>query len=181
MILLAKKSQSAAVSSRLSGESGLRVISCSAMLTPADEADYWFAGICRSKSVVPIDDGNGPSHDEFFTTALGGCATLVNNSRQPIFPGAQLEWTFDYAMHQPPTSTNVNGNAFPRRVCVQPVQLGAGGSPSAKKIGRALSFAKPGDTFDLVRARAPRAHLHTHTHAASHAFGLLVAQLISAS
>tara|TARA_B100000963_G_C22468962_1_gene599206 strand:- start:610 stop:723 length:114 start_codon:yes stop_codon:yes gene_type:complete len=35
-----------------------------------------FAGVCRSKTVRPIDDGNGPMIDEYFTLAIGGMVTL---------------------------------------------------------------------------------------------------------
>ena len=40
------------------------VIGCAACLGPRDEKDFFFAGICRSKTVRGPDDGVGPSVDE---------------------------------------------------------------------------------------------------------------------
>ena len=47
--------------------------------------------MCRSKTVRPIDDGVGPQTDEFFTLAIGGMVTMLNNSKDPVFPGDMLE------------------------------------------------------------------------------------------
>ena len=40
------------------------------------------------------DDGVGPQTDEFFTLAIGGMCTLLNNSGTAIFPG-------DMSAHHP--------------------------------------------------------------------------------
>ena len=42
------------------------------VLTTRTVCLQFFAGICRSKTVRPIDDGVGPSVDEYFTLAIGG-------------------------------------------------------------------------------------------------------------
>ena len=42
----------------------------------------------------PIDDGVGPQIDEFFTLAIGGMCTLLNNSGTTLYPGDMLEWCF---------------------------------------------------------------------------------------
>ena len=57
-------------------------------------ANFYFAGVARSKSVRPIDDGVGPQIDEFFTLAIGGMCTLLNNSGTVLYPGDMLEWCF---------------------------------------------------------------------------------------
>ena len=36
----------------------------------------------------------GPQTDEFFTLAIGGMVTMLNNSQTPVFPGDMLEWCF---------------------------------------------------------------------------------------
>ena len=48
--------------------------------------NFYFAGVCRSKSVRPIDDGVGPSVDEFFTLAIGGmrASALEQRATLPI-------------------------------------------------------------------------------------------------
>ena len=56
--------------------------------------NFYFAGVARSKSVRPIDDGVGPQIDEFFTLAIGGMCTLLNNSGTVLYPGDMLEWCF---------------------------------------------------------------------------------------
>ena len=70
------------------------MVTCCACLGADDMKNFYFAGVCRSKSVRPIDDGVGPSVDEFFTLAIGGMCTLLNNSGVSIFPGDMLEWCF---------------------------------------------------------------------------------------
>ena len=63
------------------------MISCCACLKNDDMKHFYFAGVCRSKSVRPIDDGVGPQIDEFFTLAIGGMCTLLNNSGTVLYPG----------------------------------------------------------------------------------------------
>ena len=113
--------------------------------------NFYFAGICRSKSVRPIDDGVGPSVDEFFTLAIGGMSTLLNNSGTAIFPGDMLEWCFynedrkGVGAKQLAKSTATRGTGAPRRITVKIAT-----AASERVIGRALSFSKPGETFDLL-------------------------------
>ena len=45
-------------------ETAMPVIGCAACLTPKDEKDYFFSGVCRSKTVRTPDDGIGPTVDE---------------------------------------------------------------------------------------------------------------------
>lgn len=106
--------------------------------TSASTRSY-FAGICRSKSVRPIDDGIGPSTDEYFTLSIGGMSTLLNNSHGAIFPGDTLEWCF-YSEH------DYQDRAAPKRQKQGPRRFGVRVSDalSDRIIGRALSFAKPG-------------------------------------
>jgi hypothetical protein len=103
--------------------------------------------VARSKSVRPIDDGAGPQTDDFFTLAIGGMCTLLNNSGTVLYPGDMLEWCFyNQKAYSSTASRNASrGNSNPRRITVK-IATGA----SERVIGRALSFAKPGETFDLL-------------------------------
>lgn len=152
MIVLSRKARNATFRNYVAAETATPVVGCAACLGVADERQFYFAGICRSKTVRPIDDGVGPSVDEYFTMAMGGMATILNNSKDSIFPGDMVEWTF----YNEDTVTNSNGDSvvskrqktMPRRVSVRVA------APSSERIiGRALTFAKKGETFDiLIRA-----------------------------
>ena len=70
--------------------------------------------------------------------------TLLNTSSASIFAGDLVEWTLSYGKA-------AQGNAKrarhgPRRIGIQTATVS-----SPKVIGRALSFAKPGEPLDLVR------------------------------
>lgn len=149
MICLQRKARNATFRNYVSAETATPVISCCALLPLADEVNFYFAGVARSKSVRPIDDGVGPQTDEFFTLAIGGMVTLLNNSKEPVFPGDILEWTFysEAGSTDSGATTQVSKRARtgPRRVSIRVA------SPlSPNVIGRVLSFGKPGETFDLL-------------------------------
>jgi len=163
MICLARKARNATFRNYVAAETATPVITSCACLPREHEQQFYFAGICRSKSVRPIDDGVGPSVDEFFTMAIGGMATILNNSKSAIFPGdyvchtratpaphpchthatpAQIEWTFyseigaNQATAQGRSSLERNKKG-PRRVGVR-----VASSTSSRVIGRSLTFAK---------------------------------------
>jgi hypothetical protein len=122
------------------------VITCSSCLLPEDEKKYYFVGIVRSKHIAQIDDGCGSAVDDHYTASAGGLATLVNNSNMPIYPGDELSWTF----WCPPTRKYALGprnDSYPRRVAVCKAVDG-----SEQTIGRAITFAKPGERFDMLIA-----------------------------
>ena len=148
MICLSRKARNATFRNYVAAETATPVIGCCACLTNDDAKNFYFAGVCRSKTVRPIDDGVGPTTDEFFTLAIGGMVTMLNNSKTPVFPGDMLEWCFynekgDGRRGQERPSKRTKGN--PRRIAVKIA------SPTSERvIGRCLSFAKPMDTFDLL-------------------------------
>jgi hypothetical protein len=152
MIVLSRKARNATFRNYVAAETATPVIGCAACLGVADERQFYFAGICRSKTVRPIDDGVGPSIDEYFTMAMGGMATILNNSKDSIFPGDMVEWTFfNEGTVKDTQSRDVVSKrmkTMPRRVSVRVA------APSSERIiGRALTFAKKGETFDiLIRA-----------------------------
>jgi len=120
------------------------VIVCAACKTQKDEGDYTFAGVARSKSVPPHDDGMGPSHDEMFTVALAGMVTVLNTSGSVIHAGDMIGWSFA-GNGMRGTNLVKRQKSGPRRVAI--VQV-AGSSPNV--IGRALSFAKSGEPLDIL-------------------------------
>ncbi len=156
MICVSRKARNATFRNYVAAETATPVITCCAVLGANDMKNFYFAGICRSKSVRPIDDGVGPSVDEFFTLAIGGMSTLLNNSGTAIFPGDMLEWCFynedrkgvggkGVGVKQLSKSTATRGTGAPRRITVKIAT-----AASERVIGRALSFSKPGETFDLL-------------------------------
>jgi len=158
MICLSRKARNATFRGYTAAETATPVISCCACLGEEDMKNFYFAGVCRSKSVRPIDDGVGPQMDEFFTLAIGGMVTLLNNSGQAVFPGDFLEWSFyneNKAAGAKRGTTNSamlasgksasRGTGHPRRISIKIAT-----AASERVIGRCLSFAKSGETFDLL-------------------------------
>ena len=150
MICLSRKARNSTFRNYVAAETATPVITSCACLKSSDETQFYFAGICRSKSVRPIDDGVGPSVDEYFTLAIGGMATLLNNSKSAIFPGDYIEWTFFNEMNLSDAAgsarTSLERNKKgPRRIAVR-----VASSTSSRVIGRALTFAKSNETFDLL-------------------------------
>ena len=161
MICISRKARNATFRGYTAAETATPVITCCACLGEEDMKNFYFAGVCRSKSVRPIDDGVGPQVDEFFTLAIGGMVTLLNNSATAVFPGDFLEWCFynqnsakrNKGMGGPIANAGQlasgkaagRGTGAPRRIAVKIAT-----SSSERIIGRCLSFAKPGETFDLL-------------------------------
>jgi len=142
MICLSRKKKTSLFRNYTAAETASPVIGCCAGLRYDEMHDFFFAGICRSKSVRSLDDGVGPKEDEYFTIALGGMITMLNNSDAQVFPGDILEWTF---FSESSGASAKRAKQGPRRVGI------AVCDPSSPRvIGRCLSFAKPGETFDLL-------------------------------
>lgn len=142
MICLARKKKTAVFRQYVAAETAVPVIACAACLPKEAEKNYFFAGVARSKSVRTPDDGIGPSVDEFFTVSIGGMATLLNTAGGPIYPGDLIEWCFTSTDG---TSKGVRSKQGPRRVGIAVASVS-----SPKIIGRALSFAKRGETLDVL-------------------------------
>lgn len=160
MVCLARKKKTAVFRQYVAAETAVPVIACAACLPQVNEKDFFFAGVARSKSVRGPDDGMGPSVDEFFTVSIGGMVTLLNTSGVAISNGDLIEWCFisPKAMNQKAMKRLKTG---PRRVGVK-----VGSVSSPKIIGRALSFSKPGETFDLLLyALRPTTHVPHRCHA----------------
>lgn len=141
LICLSRKKKTAAFRQYAAVETAVPVIACAACLPKDDEKNYFFAGIARSKSVRSPDDGIGPNVDEFFTVSIGGMQQIINTSNGPIFPGDLIEWTFANGG----TAGERRSKSSPRRIAVSVASVS-----SPKIIGKALSFAKKGETFDIL-------------------------------
>jgi hypothetical protein len=141
MVCLSRKNKTSIFRQYTAAETACPVIACAAGLSKNQEIDFFFAGIARSKSVRSPSDGQGETVDEFFTLSIGGMVTLLNNSGAVISPGDQVEWCFTPG----PGKGNTRPSGDPRRVGVK---VCSPNSPRA--IGRALSFSKNGETFDLL-------------------------------
>jgi len=144
MVTVARKKKTAVFRQYIAAETAVPVIACASCLGAADEKNYFFSGIARSKSVRTPDDGAGPTTDEFFTVSLGGMATILNTSGGPVFPGDLIEWAFVVGG---PNGTTQQNRPSPneRRIAIQVASVS-----SPKIIGRALSFSKKGESFDLL-------------------------------
>ena len=146
MLLVARKRR--ATRMYRGAETAQPVIACAAMQKKGDEKNWFFAGVARSKSVREADDGIGPKQDEFFTCALGGMVTMLNNSGTTIMAGDSVEWTFSPAKPGASVSGAKRQKLGPRRICLKVC------SPhSSRLVGRALSMAKSGEPIDVLIAQ----------------------------
>jgi hypothetical protein len=149
MICLARKKKTAVFRQYVAAETAVPVIACAACLPKTMEKDYFFAGVARSKSVRTPDDGIGPNVDEFFTVSIGGMVTVLNTSGTQIHPGDLVEWCFI----SPKANGGPGGDGQPlKRLKTGPRRVGikTASVSSPKVIGRALSFAKSGETMDVL-------------------------------
>ena len=144
MICLARKKKTAVFRQYVAAETAVPVIACAACLPVAQEKDYFFAGVARSKSVRNPDDGVGPTTDEFFTVSIGGMVTVLNTSGTQIHPGDLVEWCLINPGAQRGHSQK-RLKTGPRRIGIRTASVS-----SSKIIGRALSFAKSGETIDVL-------------------------------
>lgn len=146
MIALSRKSRAATFRNYVAAETASPVIVCAACQHFKKEDAWFFAGVVRSKSVRTPDDGAGPTTDEFFTLSIGGMATVLNTSTEAIFPGDMLEWTF---LSEVKTADK---DRYKRQKTSSPRRIGikVADPLSDKLIGKALSFAKPAESLDIL-------------------------------
>lgn len=142
MVAVSEKKRSAHFRGFNAAEHAIPVIVTAACIPKNNEEQYFFAGIVRSKSVRVPDDGIGNSVDEFFTVSLGGMATVLNTGDSHIQPGDLIEWTFATNSGTSPAKRLRSG---PRRIAVK-----VASQASPRIIGKAISFAKKGEDFDLL-------------------------------
>ena len=61
MLCISRKARNSTFRNYAAAETAVPVIGCAAGLKLSDQKDYYFAGVCRSKTVRQIDDGRGPT------------------------------------------------------------------------------------------------------------------------
>ena len=128
----------------VAAEAAAPVIVCAAMKGPLQEVDWMFAGVVRSNCVRTMDDAAGPTTDEYFTLTVGGPQTILNNSDEIIHAGDTLAWTF-FSESKDTTKAKRQRTGAPRRVGIR-----IAGYMDDCKIGRALTFARPGQPVDVL-------------------------------
>jgi len=127
----------------VAAETACPVIACAACRGPLDEVDFQFAGVVRSNSIRTMDDGIGPQTDEYFTLAIGGMATILNNSSSVVHPGDMISWTF--VSESDNVKSKSRGGKGPRRVGIRIADFF-----DENVIGRAITFAKSGAPLDIL-------------------------------
>ena len=120
-MIAVQRKQRSTFRSYVAAETSAPVVVCCAVKGPVDEFDFQFAGVVRSNSVRTVDDGMGPTVDEYFTLTIGGPQTILNNSKDVIHPGDQIAWTF---FSEDPSKTGIPGanrarHGGPRRVGIK--------------------------------------------------------------
>jgi len=128
----------------MAAESAAPVVVCAAGKGPLDEVDFQFAGVVRSNSVRTMDDGVGPTVDEYFTLTTSGMMTIHNNSGSVIHSGDMIAWTFE-CPEDLDNKTRLPSRNAPRRVGIRVADY-----HDENVIGRSLGFAKPGALFDVI-------------------------------
>jgi hypothetical protein len=129
----------------IAAETASPVIACAQCMPEVANNEFFFAGIARSKSVRPYDDGRGPKVDEYFTLTIGGLATILNNGKDAIMPGEVVEWTFDDPYY------NTNGiNKGPRRIIVRSITSQWGTHSNVRAFGIAKTQANRNERFDVL-------------------------------
>ena len=141
MICLARKKRTVVFRQYMAAETAAPVIACAACLRHEEMNQWFFAGVARSKSVREIDDGVGPSTDEFFTLSIGGMVTLLNTSGSKIHPGDLIAWTFSSKGTHP----DKRQKSGPRRIAIEVTT-----THNERVFGRALSFAMAGEVCDVL-------------------------------
>ena len=131
----------------MAAETASPVIACAQCMPEKANGHYFFAGIARSKSVRPYDDGRGPKVDEYFTLSIGGMVTILNNGKEAIRAGDVVEWSFDDAYYKNAPRRNVAG---PRRIIVRSTTSSTGTHCMTRAFGVAKSQANRGERFDVL-------------------------------
>ena len=135
----------------MAAETASPVIACAQCMPEKANGEYFFAGIARSKSVRPYDDGRGPKVEEYLTLSIGGMVTILNNGKEAIRAGDVVEWTFDDDYYSP-AALNGSGRkiAGPRRILVRAITSSTGTHTYSRAFGLAKSQANRGERFDVL-------------------------------
>ena len=128
----------------IAAQTAIPVICCAQKLGTFDNHKYRFAGVSRTSSMRPHDDGRGPTMDEYFTLTIGGVVQMLNNGNSDINMGDQLEWTFFDDSADMPVQRPKRKKMGPRVIVIRPAS-----DTSARIFGRALTDGKAGELIDV--------------------------------
>lgn len=146
VVCLYKKNRAFNHGRSIGAESAVPVLGMAQCYSVRQNQLYGFAGICRSKNIRDYDDvANGMKGDEYFTLAIGGPATILNNGCDVIQIGDAVEWTFQDLRTSKSKKSQIGKKAGPRRVQVRTAK-----GSRQRVFGRALSFARKDERFDVL-------------------------------
>jgi len=128
----------------IAAQTAIPVISCAQKMGTFDNHKYRFAGVARTSSMRPYDDGRGPTMDEYFTLTIGGTVQMLNNGNSEINMGDQLEWTFFDDSADMPVQRPKRKKMGPRVIVIRPAR-----DTAARIFGRALTDGKAGELIDV--------------------------------
>jgi len=137
-MIAVQRKQRSTFRNHVAAETAAPVVVCAVGRGPLDEFDWQFAGVVRSNSVRTVDDGMGPTVDEYFTLTIAGPQTILNNGKDVIHPGDPLAWTF-YSEDKKTAGLKRSKNGTPRRIGIRVATF-----HDDQVFGRALTIAKPG-------------------------------------
>ena len=137
-MIAVQRKQRSTFRNHVAAETAAPVVVCAVGRGPLDEFDWQFAGVVRSNSVRTVDDGMGPTVDEYFTLTIAGPQTILNNGKDVIHPGDPLAWTF-YSEDKKTASLERRKSGTPRRIGIRVATF-----HDDQVFGRALTIAKPG-------------------------------------
>lgn len=138
------RSRTVTYKNAIGAQTSIPVITCAQKLGTFDNHLFRFAGVTRTDSKRPYDDGRGPTMDEYFTLTIGGIVQMANNGNGQINQGDLLEWTFFDDSEDAPIQLPKRRKMGPRTIVIRPAK-----ASNARVFGRALSDAMPGDLLDV--------------------------------
>lgn len=150
-ICVFRKHRSFAYQRDAGAEMAAPVMACAQRYTEKQDRQFGFAGVARSKSIREYDEvANGIKKDEMFTLHIGGPVTILNNGNDSIKIGDPVEWTFRDTTGPSGGGRNKalrrGTKVGPRRIQVRKARNGT----HARVFGKALSFARRGEPFDVL-------------------------------
>lgn len=125
------------------------IVYAQGLAAQTDNKNYSFAGITRTNSIRPYDDGLGITVDEMFTIALRGKVTMLNNGPDVILNGDYVEWTFD-DVSTTSDAMNVKRQKLGEKLGPRLIVIQRQESTAERVFGRALNFAKRGERLDIL-------------------------------
>ena len=146
MVCIARHDRNEKYRGNYAAQSAQPVVSCAQCLSEDDELFYYFAGVCRSKSIQKSDPDAVTLQVNDFTLTVGGIVTVLNTSNRPITEGRWVAWTLNQASAKKIQTMSRGGSASVRRIGIRL----AHNEMDPCIIGRAVGGAMPGQPFDLL-------------------------------